>query len=109
MLKKRFQRDNPVTDSTLITDTKSVEVGIKEDGCIIAVATGGTEHLIKTLSDRMDKPILLWAIHSNNSLVSSMAVFSVLKIFSYFQLKNNWLSLDFQIVPSNPKIYILER
>jgi L-fucose isomerase-like protein len=63
----------------LITDTKSVEAEIKEDGCIIAVATGGTERLIKTLSDRTDKPILLWAHPSNNSLASSLEVFSVLK------------------------------
>jgi len=32
----------------LITDTKSSEAEIREGGYIIAVATGGTERLIKT-------------------------------------------------------------
>ena len=63
----------------LVTDTKSVEIEIEVSGCIIVVATGGTERLIEALLDRIDKPILLWAHPSNNSLASALEAFSVLK------------------------------
>lgn len=68
----------------LINDTHSVEKITKEvrsevSGCIIAVSTGGTERIIREFSFKLNKPILIWANQSNNSLPSSLEAFSKLK------------------------------
>lgn len=49
------------------------------DGAIIAVATGGTEGIIREISSRLEKPILIWANPSHNSLPSALEACSILK------------------------------
>ncbi|MFH8132456.1 MAG: hypothetical protein QW321_02520 [Candidatus Aenigmatarchaeota archaeon] len=68
----------------LINDTKlakkfSCKVKDKVSGCIIVVATGGTEKIIRAISSRLKKPTLLWANPFNNSLPSALEAFSKLK------------------------------
>jgi len=51
----------------------------KISGCIVAVATGGTERIIRIISNNIGKPVLLWANPFNNSLASSLKAFSKLR------------------------------
>ncbi|MCS7106446.1 MAG: hypothetical protein NZ942_03955, partial [Candidatus Aenigmarchaeota archaeon] len=57
----------------------SKEVKDKISGCVIVVATGGTERIIRVISSNIKKPTLLWANPFNNSLPSSLEAFSKLK------------------------------
>ena len=50
-------------------------------GCVLLVATGGTEKIAWTISKTIDVPMLLWASPSNNSLASSLELFAALKDF----------------------------
>jgi L-fucose isomerase-like protein len=67
-------------DVKLITDASDCEEleGI-DYGCTIVVATGGTERLILKILDKIQKPALLWALPSNNSLPSALEVYSKLR------------------------------
>ncbi|MEM3832692.1 MAG: hypothetical protein QW128_03710 [Thermoprotei archaeon] len=47
-------------------------------GAIIVVATGGTERIIKSIARSLEKPVLLVAHPSNNSLASSIEAYAVL-------------------------------
>lgn len=51
----------------------------KISGCVIVVATGGTERVIRAISNKIRKPTLLYAHQFQNSLASSLEVFSKLK------------------------------
>jgi L-fucose isomerase-like protein len=51
----------------------------KISGCLIVVATGGTERIVRKISSFVKKPILIWANPFNNSLPSSLEAFSKLK------------------------------
>ncbi|MGC8949043.1 MAG: hypothetical protein ACP5OK_06880 [Thermoprotei archaeon] len=66
-------------------------------GTIIVVATGGTERIIKSIARSLEKPALLIAYPYNNSLASSMEVFSVLRDEG-FPVKLIYSSLDWDIL-----------
>lgn len=68
----------------LITTIEDAEKAIKRttdkiSGCIIVVATGGTERIIRNISTKIKRPVFLWANPSNNSLASSLEAFSKLR------------------------------
>jgi len=67
----------------LVVDVKSAEEIVRKlkneiSGCIIVVATGGTQQITRTLST-INKPTLIWAHPSQNSLPSSLEAYSKLK------------------------------
>ena len=67
----------------LLTTEKEVKVlkNLKDkiSGCIILVATGGTQRVIKEIVNNLKKPTLIWANPFNNSLASSLEAYSKLK------------------------------
>jgi L-fucose isomerase-like protein len=67
----------------LISDVKSAKrvnkIKDKISGSIIVVSTGGTERIIRAISNSLKKPTLLWANPFNNSLASSLEAFSKLR------------------------------
>jgi L-fucose isomerase-like protein len=58
-----------------ITSPKEVEA---QEGCIVVVASGGTEKTIVEIVEKC-KPVLIWAIPYNNSLPSALEVYSLYK------------------------------
>ncbi len=60
-------------DVKLVKSPKDVE---EVDGCIVLVASGGTERIILEIVERC-RPVLIWAIPYNNSLPSALEVCSL--------------------------------
>jgi len=58
-----------------VTSPKEVEA---QEGCIVVVASGGTERTIVDIVEKC-KPVLIWAIPYNNSLPSALEVYSFYK------------------------------
>ena len=58
-----------------VTSPREVEA---QEGCIVVVASGGTERTVVEIVDKC-KPVLIWAIPYNNSLPSALEVYSIYK------------------------------
>jgi L-fucose isomerase-like protein len=55
------------------------EVKDEISGCVITVASGGTQRTIRAISKQVERPVLIWANPFNNSLASALEAFSQLK------------------------------
>lgn len=65
-------------DVKLLTDAREVE--IRDDpGCIILIATGGTERTVAEIIEGIRCPVMLWSIPHHNSLPSALEVYSKFK------------------------------